>query len=276
MTPEEFIKEKSHLTTLLHRHEKRLLKRIEKAHEELSLSRNWKEAEKEGELLKAHFPQLKRGMKSITVQDWESEQERTIILNPKLQPQQEVALRYRQSKKRQKAIPHLEGYITGLEEEKKELEACLSKLEKAETVEEVDAIRKFLPQPPTPAEKKQKEVRTALPYNEFISSTGQKIWVGKSAKDNEKLTFVVANGSDWWLHAHGCPGSHVIIRTDKGQDPDNDTLQEAMKLAITYSKAKSRGEGDVCVTQRKYVTRFGKGQVGKVQVSKHKLIYTRI
>ncbi len=95
-------------------------------------------------------------------------------------------------------------------------------------------------------------------YREYQSVTGMKIWVGKNAASNELLTFQLANGRDWWIHVRGFPGSHVVIRLGKQQEPDSETLKDAFQLALHYSKARHHGEGEICFTQRKYVSRLRK------------------
>ncbi len=104
-----------------------------------------------------------------------------------------------------------------------------------------------------------------MPYREFWSRSGLRIWVGKKAKDNDTLTFKLAHGSDFWLHVHGYPGSHVIIKINKGKDPDADTIQDALQLALYYSQAKSQGSSrcinyakEVCFSVRKRVLKLWK------------------
>ncbi len=116
----------------------------------------------------------------------------------------------------------------------------------------------------------------ALPYRELITEAGLQIWVGKSDKDNDKLTFSHAHGSDYWLHARDVPGSHVILRLGKVKEPDDESLKDAIQAALFYSKAKDRKEGEVCVTQCKFVSRFGQNQPGKVQISHHRVAYAKM
>lgn len=52
---------------------------------------------------------------------------------------------------------------------------------------------------------------TSRPYH-YLSSDGFHIYVGKNNYQNEELTFKTANGGDWWFHAKGMPGSHVIVK----------------------------------------------------------------
>jgi predicted ribosome quality control (RQC) complex YloA/Tae2 family protein len=61
--------------------------------------------------------------------------------------------------------------------------------------------------------------------------------VGKQAQDNDELSCNPEHrdGSDYWLHASGCPGSHVVIRC---QDSvlDDDVVMDAAALAARQSK----------------------------------------
>jgi predicted ribosome quality control (RQC) complex YloA/Tae2 family protein len=122
---------------------------------------------------------------------------------------------------------------------------------------------------------KDREEQKKLPYYEFTTSGGLKVWVGKNAKANDQLTFRYAKGSDYWLHVADFPGSHIVLRVGKNQEPDPESIQDALQLAIGYSKAKDQGAAEVCVTQCKYVSRLGKNAPGKVQISKHKNLHVK-
>ena len=64
--------------------------------------------------------------------------------------------------------------------------------------------------------------------------------VGRSAADNDHLTFGVAKGRDLWLHvAGGTPGSHVVIRNPDGADVPREVVRQAAQLAAYYSKARN-------------------------------------
>ena len=88
-----------------------------------------------------------------------------------------------------------------------------------------------------------------LPYRTFRASEGSEIRVGRSASDNDALSLEPAHRhpDDWWMHAAGCPGSHVIIRAD-GRDelPEEDALDAAV-LAANYSRALATGASVVRV-----------------------------
>ena len=61
------------------------------------------------------------------------------------------------------------------------------------------------------------------------------MYVGKNNYQNDELTFRIASGSDWWFHAKGAPGSHVIVKA-KGEELPDFHLEEAARLAAHYSK----------------------------------------
>jgi predicted ribosome quality control (RQC) complex YloA/Tae2 family protein len=80
------------------------------------------------------------------------------------------------------------------------------------------------------------------------------ILVGRSGPENDTLTFKVASPWDFWLHAAGAAGAHVVVRNPKRLDalPDG-VLRTAAEIAAFYSGAKESGKVEVHVTQRKHV-----------------------
>ena len=113
-------------------------------------------------------------------------------------------------------------------------------------------------------------------FREFTTEKGLKIYVGKNDKDNERLTFIYGRGSDFWLHAADYPGSHVLLKLDKEKAPDEETLLDAMQLALYFSQARKAGAGEVTITQCKYLSKVKRGQIGQVNVSKNKTAYVRL
>jgi predicted ribosome quality control (RQC) complex YloA/Tae2 family protein len=76
---------------------------------------------------------------------------------------------------------------------------------------------------------------------------GYEILVGRSARDNDELTFRVARPRDLWLHAAGHAGSHVVIRLPDGADgAPRSVIEKAAALAAWHSKARNaRGKVEV-------------------------------
>ncbi len=73
----------------------------------------------------------------------------------------------------------------------------------------------------------------------------------------------MAQGGDWWFHAKGMPGSHVIVKTNGKELPDR-TFEEAGRLAAHYSSAKGQNSIEVDYVQRKHVKKPGGSKPGFV------------
>jgi predicted ribosome quality control (RQC) complex YloA/Tae2 family protein len=114
------------------------------------------------------------------------------------------------------------------------------------------------------------------PFRRFTSTDGLPIYVGRNARENDELTFAVAKSDDLWLHAQGAPGSHVIVRLEKGLAPPIDTLRDAATLALLYSDLKKAGQGDVIYTKRKWVRKAKGGSPGSVTVTQEKCLFIRL
>lgn len=103
---------------------------------------------------------------------------------------------------------------------------------------------------------------TSKPFH-YISSDGYDMYVGKNNFQNEELTFQFANGDDWWFHAKGQPGSHVIVRS-KGEEMPDRTFEEAGKLAAYYSKGRQAPKVEIDYIQKKHVKKPNGGKPGFV------------
>jgi predicted ribosome quality control (RQC) complex YloA/Tae2 family protein len=97
--------------------------------------------------------------------------------------------------------------------------------------------------------------------------------VGKGGNENDRLTFRIASPEDFWLHADGAAGAHVVVAQSEPETRlPAPTLREAAELAAFYSKAKDKGRCEVLVTRRKYVRRIRGRRAGTVTVKKHESV----
>lgn len=58
--------------------------------------------------------------------------------------------------------------------------------------------------------------------------------------------------TDWWFHAKGMPGSHVIVKSGNDELPDR-VFEEAGKLAGYYSKGRDNDKIEIDYLQKKNV-----------------------
>lgn len=87
----------------------------------------------------------------------------------------------------------------------------------------------------------------------YISSDGYHMYVGKNNYQNDELTFKFATGNDWWFHAKGMPGSHVVVKTNNEENLPDRVFEEAGQLAGFYSKGRDSEKLEIDYLQRKNV-----------------------
>jgi predicted ribosome quality control (RQC) complex YloA/Tae2 family protein len=104
---------------------------------------------------------------------------------------------------------------------------------------------------------------------------GWTLLVGASDEDNEYVSTAVAEGEDWWFHAHSVPGSHVILRVKSGEEPSSETLRQAAAVAAYHSKARRAGTVPVYCTRVRNVKKPRGTKTGTVEVSEGKLMKVR-
>jgi len=110
------------------------------------------------------------------------------------------------------------------------------------------------------------------PYR-TVDVEGWEVLVGRSAADNDHLTFRVAKGRDLWLHvAGGMPGSHVVIRNPDNADVPREVLEGAAQLAAWYSKARNARRVEVHWCRAADVSKQRGMPAGKVTIKQFKKI----
>lgn len=273
----EFLQTKSGVETQLNQQLKLYLKGQIKFSQELKAALEWEKLQHEATLLQSNLFRIQKGMTKVTVRDWlQGDSEVEFELDPNLTPAETIAKRFQKSKKLKRAI---EPLTRQLEQTHKNITKIQQLLEALKSIDSPEFLKEFCQKnyliPKQTGDKKREKPIPALPYREFTTDAGLKIWVGKSARDNDQLTFHYANGSDYWLHARDVPGSHVVLHLGKQKEPDEESLKDAIQAALFYSKAKDLNAAEVCVTQCKYVSRFGQHQPGKVQISQHRIAYAK-
>lgn len=225
-----------------------------------------------GELIKSNLGAITKGTDHIEVTDYFDEQLPTITipLDPMKSPHGNMDDYFRKHRKHLVAERELKPRI-----ERAELGLAQLRQELQEIEQEI-----WIP-PATPSPRPSVAAGTRArtiaqprgPFRRFISTDGFPIFVGRNARENDELTFGLAKSDDLWLHARGTPGSHVVVRLEKGTDPPPETLRDAASLALLYSDLKKSGKGEVIYTRRKWVKK-SKGQaLGAVIVTQEKSVH---
>ncbi|MBQ9395426.1 MAG: DUF814 domain-containing protein [Proteobacteria bacterium] len=218
----------------------RLERRMEALYRDLEKADTVAAVRREADLLSAYAWQLEQGSSEAQLPDFETGETVVIALDSSISIRENIERRYTRCKRATRALPQISSRLEEAEKQHAWLEDAMSALQTAVSVQEVKtletkmgALLKTLLPRVQAVDTKKRIVESHKPYKVFQSRAGVSILVGKSAQDNDTLTFRVARGNDWWLHAAHVPGSHVVV---KSSSPDQETLLDAATLAVHYSK----------------------------------------
>ena len=108
---------------------------------------------------------------------------------------------------------------------------------------------------------------------QYLTSDGWRVLAGRNNKENDVLTHRMAVQNDVWFHAHGYPGSHVVLQRDgRKEEPSKQALEEAAAVAAFWSKGKSAKKVPVVYTLAKYVSKPRGGAPGQAIMKREKTI----
>lgn len=101
------------------------------------------------------------------------------------------------------------------------------------------------------------------------------IIAGRTSKDNDFISVRVAGPEDYWFHVRGMPGSHVLLRSLDGGEPDKRLIELAAAVAAWHSKARNGGVTAVSMTRAKFVSKPGGVPAGTVHIKNEKVLKVR-
>lgn len=104
---------------------------------------------------------------------------------------------------------------------------------------------------------------------DIMERGGFEIVVGRSARENDRLSTREARPDDLWLHASGYAGSHVVVRAVDGitGEVPRDVVEYAAQLAIHHSKARGAGgKVPVHVCRARHVSKRRGAPAGQVAI----------
>jgi predicted ribosome quality control (RQC) complex YloA/Tae2 family protein len=215
-----------------------------------------------GDLIMANLYNIKPEQKELNTTDFYTGEPVKIKLNPRLSPQKNAERYYRKAKNQHKEEENLNQRLADLEKELVQLQSELDSFNQAETLKSL----KKLDSGQSAASTEQ----VGLPYRKY-TVLGYSVLVGKSASDNDQLIKQYAHKEDWWFHARGVKGSHVILQC-KDEGLSEELIEEVASLAAFYSKDKSSELVPVIYTKRKYVRKFKGAPPGAVKVDREQVV----
>ena len=207
-----------------------------------------------GELIQAYGYGLEEGSKELIAQNYyEDNKEIRIPLDPQLSALENAQKYFDKYGKMKRTAEALQELIVETKNEIDHLESIQNSLEIAISADDLVQIKDELVEFGFIKKHRggKKEKVKSKPFH-YRSSEGYDIYVGKNNYQNDELTFKFATGNDWWFHAKGIPGSHVVVKANNEELPDK-TFEEAAALAAFYSKGRDSEKVEIDYLQKKNV-----------------------
>lgn len=227
-----------------------------------------------GEILTTYLGKLTAGMTEITLPNfYDDNKPLKIKLDPELSPSRNAQKYFTKYDKLKTSVDYVKEQLKLANDEINYLANIKSQIDLASPAD-IQEIRLELQQQGYIKQKRQKskkrrKVRVSKP-EEFHTSNGTTVLVGKNNLQNDRLSFKIANKNDIWLHVKDIPGSHVIIRDS---DPDEQTLLEAAQLAAYFSKGRNSDNVPVDYLPAKRLHKPNGAKPGFVTFTGQKTLY---
>lgn len=212
-----------------------------------------------GELLTTYGYETKPGDKSLTCINFYDDQEVTIPLDETKTAMENAKKYFDKYNKLKRTFEAVTVQMQETKEEIEHLESISNALDIALKEDDLVSLKEELIQfgymkrkNVSGKGKKTKATKIINKPMHFVSSDGFHIYVGKNNFQNDELTFKFAVGNDWWFHAKGIAGSHVIVKTNGEELPDR-TFEEAGQLAAYFSKGKEMDKVEIDYTEKKNI-----------------------
>lgn len=242
----ERIRQKSgDILRLLTNAEARIVKKIDLQRAELDECDGADELRQMADLITANIYMIKKGASVCEVINYYDENMATvkIPLDTSISPSQNAQRYYKKYTKLKKAKEELARQIELARQELKYIETVFDALSKAELEADLNQIRNELYLSGYASRMKNYSVQKlqAPKVLKFKTSGGYTVLCGKNNTQNDYITTKLAEKGDWWFHAKGAPGSHVLMQCAGLDEPPAEDFTQACEIAAYYSKAQGQG-----------------------------------
>lgn len=238
-----------------------------KQERELDEANNNLEYEQIGNILKANLHQVKKGMSKLTTNNFYTNEEITIKLDPLLSPSKNLEQIFKKYKKAKRSIDYIQKQIEETKADILYYEDLKSQLDYFDynSINEIIlelSLRKITKQD-------QKNLKKPK-YTTYILDENKFIYLGKNNLQNNYVTHKLANKDDYFFHVKDYPGSHVILR---GNNLSKEDFKIAANFASYFSKAKNSSNVAVIYTQVKNVSKIAGLKGSFVKYKNEKTIF---
>ncbi len=225
-----------------------------------------------GELITANIYRIQKGDRELICENYYEEEspQVTVSLDERLSPSENAERYFNRYRKFQRAEAIVTKELELCRREAEYLESVLLLLEEAENPQSVREIYAELEKTGyirASGTKKKKEVQLSAPFRtEYM---GYEIFIGRNNLQNDRLTMKMSRANDLWLHAKNVAASHVIIKY-QGEEFPEEVILRAAEIAAYHSKAKTSPKVEVDYTPVKNVKKPPGAKPGMVTYEHYK------
>lgn len=255
--PRDHAQRRARVVAAIDRERDKVQKRLHGLREQLRRTEKTESLRIWGELIYAYLWQIQPGDDTLEVDGV------VVPLDPGLSAKDNAQEYFEEYRKAQRAGNQVPEHIAGAETELFYLDQLRVQAAHAEGFAAIEAMRQEFEEHTggrqsvgerAGSKSKKQSVRRVVGMTE---AGGNMIFLGRSGKENDQVTFDIGGAEDTWVHARGVPGSHVIIRWLRPtEDEDERAVETAASLAAWYSGGRESGQMEVDVTRRKHVRKI--------------------
>ena len=217
-----------------------------------------------GELINVYGYNLEDGAKSLEALNYYTNEMVKIPLDAAKTPKENAQRYFAKYNKQKRTFEALSELIKETRDDITYLESVGNALDIAQNEDDLAQIKEELTESGYIRRRfTKKKVKLKSRPLHYLSSDGCHMYVGKNNFQNEDLTFHFASGNDWWFHAKGAPGSHVIVKSGGRELPDR-VFEEAGRLAAYYSKNRGSDKVEIDYIEKKHVKKVNGARPGFV------------
>lgn len=265
--------------------EKKLARRMTAVRGDLARNDEIPRLREDASLILSYLHTLAKGARELVVDYGDEETKRTIRLDPARTPQLVATSLFDRARKLERGDTIARARLAETERALAELKTVrlalqVDPLERAPTEEELSAAQAVLDDARGPQkaiqDKRQSKAVPRLPYRVHFGTAGREIRVGRSAKDNDKLTQEHAAPHDVWLHARGIKGAHVVVPLMKNETCPPELLIDAATLAAHFSDHSQERVVEIDYAPKGRVRKRRGMAVGMVEITQPKTLAVRV
>jgi len=232
-----------------------------------------------GDLLLANLATAKRTGNKVTITDYYAEGTPSleVEIDENVSLQHEATQRFRQYGKAKRAREEIAERMVQIDHEIAQLDRQLEEISRIIEARDETALAPLITdgtvaKTPATSKKLSTQQSAVTGVRRYLSTDGYEILVGRAARDNDNLTFKIAQPNDLWLHAGDYPGSHVVVRNPTRKEIPHRTIVEAAQLAGRFSQASEDSKVVIHYTPRKFLSKPKGAAPGLVRLSRFRSI----